>query len=100
MKTLPQNAKIQINISQKTEFGEFNDALYYTPDEWANLTQDDIDKATQTRVDNWVNLIKNPPPPPEPTKEELEQRVADLENYKTSIDAQISATQDKISEAK
>lgn len=66
-------------ISIKVEFTEevngqnFTDSLYFTPEEYDALSKKRLNKLKQERVDNFQAFIDNPPPPPEPTKEELEQ---------------------------
>lgn len=40
----------------------YSDALYFTPDEYAAMTQDQIDAIQQDRFDKWVSLINNPAP--------------------------------------
>lgn len=49
---------IQIRFSASTEYGEFNDALYYSVDEWNSMSQEDIDAEKQRRIDNWIVDIK------------------------------------------
>ena len=77
-----QTVMIQVRFKEKTEHGEFNDALYYTESEYASVTQKDIDKEKKKRVDAWVDIVKNPPPYIEPTDEELIKMVMDLEKEK------------------
>jgi hypothetical protein len=55
------NVYIQVRIKEKTSEGEFNDSLYYTPEEWQKTTAEDVKKAAQKRADNWVTLIKGAP---------------------------------------
>ena len=77
-----QTVMIQVRFKEKTEHGEFNDALYYTESEYASVTQKDIDKEKKKRVDAWVDIVKNPPPYIEPTDEELIKMADDLESEK------------------
>jgi len=55
------NVYVQVRIKEQTSQGEFNDSLYYTTEEWANITQENVQRAAQQRVDSWVNLIKGAP---------------------------------------
>jgi len=41
------------------------------------------------RVDNWLNLVKNPPKPQEPTKEELQAQAEQLQQQKDLIQQQL-----------
>ena len=59
--------KIQVRFSKDG----LNDALYFTLDEWAVISQDTLEKLKQERVDKWQEALKNHPIPVEPTKEEL-----------------------------
>ena len=77
-----QKIRIQVLFKEKTECGEFNDALYYTEDEFKGVKQNDIDKAIKGRVDNWVKSVKNPAKYIEPTDEELIKMVLELEEDK------------------
>ena len=42
---------IQVRIKDTVNGTEFNDAIYYTEDEYNALTQDKIDAQAQARVD-------------------------------------------------
>ena len=70
--------RIQVLISEKTAFGEFNDALYFSPEEYAALTEQQIAEAKKARVDAWVEAVSNPPEPLPPT-------VADVANKAASV---------------
>ena len=63
--------RIQVRIKVQTDVGEFNDALYFSKEEYEALTQSEIEIMKQARVDAWVNSVKNPPVYIEPTLEEL-----------------------------
>lgn len=63
------NIRIQYLVTKKTDIGEFNDAIYFTPDEWAALTKDEVQIKADARVDNWIDEVKNPKPPEEPPKD-------------------------------
>lgn len=54
-------ARIQVLITQETEVGTFNDALYYSLEEWPNVTQEQRDSEKAQRVANWVNVIIGEP---------------------------------------
>lgn len=84
---------IQIKYKVTTEVGEFNDALYYTQSDYQNIPRYQIDTEKQSRIDNFINLIKNPPIAKDPTKQELQ-------NAKSVLLAQIADLDIKISGAK
>jgi len=92
--TSTQTVQIQVIFTEKTEVGEYRDALYYTIDDpgvtvdkWLQTKQADIDAVKRSRVDNWVNLVKNPPKPIEPTKEQLESELVAVEKGKVELEA-------------
>lgn len=63
--------RIQVPIEQTTPYGTFHDALYFTPAEYAALTEADIEALKQARVDAWVAAVSTPRKPAEPTAEDL-----------------------------
>lgn len=93
--TVPDDAKIQIRIKEKTEVGEFNDAIYYTATEWSQVKEKDIETEKQRRINNWINAVKNPPEYIEPTKEELEKYKAELEAQEQELDSKIAEKEAK-----
>ena len=61
---------ILYRIVETTPYGAYTDSLYFTPDAWAALSQDDLDKAVANRVSMWQSTILAPPEPPRiPNKE-------------------------------
>lgn len=66
MKT--QEIRIQVIFKVDTEYGVFQDALWFTQEEYAKLTQADIDKMQQERIDNWIKIVTTLAP--EPTEAE------------------------------
>lgn len=89
---------IQVRFIEETEFGQYQDALYYSFDEWGKISDKDIEQAKIERINNWVDMIKNPPPLPEPTKEELEISLINLESLSIEIENQKNIIQQKIVE--
>ena len=63
---------IQIRFSELTKHGQFSDSLYFTPEDYAKKSKEDITALEKQRVENWIYLIENPAVATEPTKEELE----------------------------
>jgi hypothetical protein len=57
----------QIIFEFTTVHGVFRDALYLPIDH--TYTEDEINEMKQQRLDNWINIIENPPPPPPETVE-------------------------------
>lgn len=90
--------RIQVLIKEDTKFGEYNDSLYFSKDEYYSLTDDEITKQVFQRVFNWVDAIENAPVPLPPTKEELIAQQNALVEQKVSIDEQIAELATQISE--
>jgi hypothetical protein len=84
------NIRIQVLIKEQTEVGEFQDALYFTEEEYASLSEKDIQKMIDTRIENWVNQVQNPPIPEEPTKEDLESQKIELQKHIDEVELKIS----------
>jgi hypothetical protein len=81
-----QTVMIQIIFSEETEFGVFRDALYLSPDVYTKTTQANLDALKRKRIDAWVDRIKNPPAPVEPTKEQLQAELVEIEKQKESLE--------------
>ena len=65
---------------------EFSDAFYFTPEEWAGMKAEDWAAKKKERTDGWKYQLENPPVPVEPTKEEMEAEILQLEEQKVSLD--------------
>ena len=48
------DAKIQVNFSEETAYGEYADALYYTEEEYKKVTPAELKIAMRDRVDKWL----------------------------------------------
>ena len=55
---------INVDFSFATKYGEFSDAIWY--DDEAPMSSEELEAEKQRRLDNWINLIENPTPAPEP----------------------------------
>lgn len=62
---------IQVRFQEETEFGEYNDALYFTQAEYSSKQKSEINSLKQARVDGYVDAVRNAPTAKEPTKQEL-----------------------------
>jgi wobble nucleotide-excising tRNase len=69
-----ENIKIQYLIIRETEAGRFQDAIYFTPEEFEKLNEKDLEKLENERVNNFLQAIEEQKNyvPPELTVEELE----------------------------
>ena len=91
-----KNIKIQVQFTQTTEFGEYSDAIYFSPAEYEALTEEELTALQNERVANWIQTIKDSQVVVEPTDEELlaektaiEQQIAQLEDRKEDIISQL-----------
>lgn len=74
---MSQQIFVQVRFQEKTIFGEYQDALYYSQVDFAITKQKDIDTLVAGRVFNYVDAILNAPPPVEPTKAELQAQLVE-----------------------
>jgi hypothetical protein len=67
--------RVQVLIQATTPQGQYNDAIYFAPADYAKLVKADIDKQVQVRINNWVAFVvaQSSKPPYIPTKEELKE---------------------------
>lgn len=79
---------VQVRFSVETKFGTYQDALYFTPDEFDTTTTDEIIAMKKERADKYVETIENAPPPKELTKEEILKTINELEAQKVEIENQ------------
>lgn len=86
------NKFIQVRISENTEIGQFNDAIYYTEDEFNKLSEDDINVSIKERVDNWVAFVKeqSSKEPVPPTVEDLQQQADAIKEQWNRMIAQLA----------
>ena len=87
---MSQEIFIQVRFKEQTEVGEFNDCLYFSEVEYPAISQKFIDQEVASRVANWVDSIKNPPPSPQPTKAELIAEQQALLDQKSQIESQVA----------
>ena len=81
----------------ETERGTYQDALYFTDAEYKFLKQADIEAQAQARANAWVEFIKNPPPVPELTKEEMQLEADNIVQQILELEAKKIELEDKIS---
>ena len=82
--------RIQVLIKEQTPYGEFNDALYFTQEEYATKTEDDINTIKQERVNNFISAVSNPPKEDELTLEDLQAQKKSLLSQANEIDVKIN----------
>lgn len=55
-----QTKYIQIRIFDDNKYGQFNDAVYFIPEDFDLLTEEDVTSQCQQRVDDWKDLMSIP----------------------------------------
>jgi hypothetical protein len=63
---------VQVKFRVETLHGDYQDALYFKKAEYDLLSPEDIEAMKLGRVNNWVNIIENPPTPVEPIEDNPE----------------------------
>lgn len=49
--------KIQVRFFWEIDGFKYNDAIYFTPDEYSKLTPEKLDSLKQQRLTNWANIV-------------------------------------------
>lgn len=95
---MADQVRVQIIYEKEYRGIKFRDALYVTEADWAAAKADKtaIEAEKQRRYDNWVNVITNPPPPPQETK----LTVAEAQAQVDELSAKLAYAQVKLTEAK
>ena len=93
---MSEQIMVQVRFKEQTEVGEYNDALYFTQTEYQAKSQVEIDALKQARVSSWVNVVKNPPIPVEPTKAQLQEQKVNLESQLADINTKLLTAKDVI----
>ena len=85
-----EKVRVQVLFSEDTDKGRFQDALYYTEDDWAATNQAVVDAEKKSRKDNWYAVVTAPSP--ELTEAEqaaqLQERIDAITAEKTDLEAQ------------
>ena len=79
-----QTVRIQVIFRVETQYGPFQDALWFSPEEYANLTQEDLNTLEQQKIDNWLTMMSTPSPILSDA-EKLAQIQADINNCQAVI---------------
>ena len=68
--------RIQVIFKADTPHGTYQDALWFTEDEYTALTSEVLEAMKQDRIDKWIEAVTNPPVVTELTSEE---RIAQIQ---------------------
>ncbi len=52
---------IRITVEEDTKYGEFNDAIYYSYQDYSDAPDEQIDADIQAKVDAWTAMMAIPP---------------------------------------
>jgi hypothetical protein len=89
--------KVQVMISADVDINgdlvHFNDALYFTQEEYKNITEEQLEQMKQERIDTWREAVLNPSPSYEPSIDEL------IDNQDVLVDNVLNETNNIISKA-
>lgn len=85
-----EGVRVQVLISEDTELGKFNDALYFSPTEFAAISDANLEKTKKDRADKWVKSVKDA------SKVEYTPTVEDLSSEKAELVARIAELDAKI----
>ena len=53
------DVRIQVKINKDTPIGKFNDAMYFTKDQFDALTNQEVNDKAQERVQNWRDAVRD-----------------------------------------
>jgi hypothetical protein len=84
--TSQQNVQIRFTVREGDH--EYTDALYFTPEEFAALTEEQLEAMKVRRFENWKAIVTTPRP--EPTEEEKAAQLEALKAEQERIAAQIA----------
>jgi len=71
--TNTQETRIQVTFRVNTPKGTYQDALWFTKEEYDKKTQAEIDVMKQERIDKWIKIVSTPTP--ELTLEDIQREI-------------------------
>lgn len=93
---MSEEVKVVVLINKKVDGLDFKEAIYFTQDEYAALSESDIDAIIQTRIDNWIASRNELVLEIEKTEEQLQQELIELDSFKDQIDTKKIQLTDKL----
>ena len=88
--------KVQVQFKADTKYGSYGDSLYFTEDEWAVLTEVKLESMKQARIDKWVAYMDSKSIPQEPTKQELQTQLVNVNEHILELQSRKSELTTKI----
>lgn len=95
-----KNVRIQYIFEVETSEGWLKSALYFSPSEYEQLTDEEIASAISSQADSWVASIQNAkvedakeytPEELLKLKQELEAQIAELQTQKQEVETILNA---------
>lgn len=88
---------IKIPFEVETKYGVYKDCLYFEDEKYKSLSEDEIEKMKQDRVNAWISVIETPVTE-ENTKEQLISEQAYLEKRLEEVKVEIEQIENKTKE--
>jgi len=85
-----EGVRVQVLITEETEKGRFQDALYFSKAEFDSLTEEELLAKKKDRKDKWVKSVKDA------SKVEYTPTVEDLSAEKAELEAQLAEVNAKL----
>lgn len=87
---IDSSQKIQVRFTVTDQGQTFTDALYFTSEEYAALTERELAEMQRARFDAWLALVQAPPlPPVELSPEEIRGQIEQLQTQADALIAQL-----------
>lgn len=91
--------RIQLLIVEDTEFGRFQDAVYYTPEEHMKMTPEEREAACKKRVDDYVASMQSRQVElaamlPDRLREDIEADLRAIELQKAKLELELTQVED------
>lgn len=87
---MTKNVLIQLRFGESTKYGVFNDALYFLPEDFSALSEEEVDALCQTRLDDWMDTMSLPVLSHVETLEELQDLEVVLQAQLDEVHLKIS----------
>jgi hypothetical protein len=89
-----EEIRVQVKFSEDTVYGTFNDALYFTQDEFKVLSQKDLDLLKKAKLDAWIYEKEHPAPviPPDPKdliRARIQEQINDLSYQQVELEVKL-----------
>jgi len=81
-----QTVMVQVKFTEETPQGRFCDALYLTPEQYASMSQQDVDALKAERVNNWKAVVTAVPVEVVKTQEDIEAEIKAIDEQIVQLD--------------